>query len=211
MEYTATTRAPPVHPSAKVFREENSSLNTNSNSNNNNPNGIVDGGSETSSSGKCQVDDRVTDCSIDNPCPEGSECVDSICCKLPSVARCANGLMSLTVPPTCRRSDECPISSHCESGKCCPFEKTDLTDLNTLDLEGDDDSGQGITLSPPASERLTGTSLSTSVTSVCLTRVVVVIVKKQFLSSRPLSDYLCHQSASSEFRLVAFAHLGAIR
>ncbi|CAB3402109.1 unnamed protein product [Caenorhabditis bovis] len=74
----------------------------------------------------CDVDNRVESCDIDNACPESSECLAGICCKLPPVAKCANGLMALSIPAVCDLSDDCPIASRCEYGKCCPLasEKT---------------------------------------------------------------------------------------
>lgn len=71
--------------------------------------------------GDCEVDTRVKKCDIDIICPEMSECVDGICCKQPPKARCGNGLMALSIPVHCSLSDDCPIASRCEYGKCCPF------------------------------------------------------------------------------------------
>uniref|UniRef100_A0A8R1DEA3 Chitin-binding type-2 domain-containing protein n=1 Tax=Caenorhabditis japonica TaxID=281687 RepID=A0A8R1DEA3_CAEJA len=86
--------------------------------------------------GECEVDNRVKFCDIDIICPEMSECVDGVCCKIPPIARCGNGLIALTIPSTCDLSDDCPIASRCEYGKCCPL--TSESEVEASIDEGND-------------------------------------------------------------------------
>ncbi|KAK6055614.1 hypothetical protein COOONC_06881 [Cooperia oncophora] len=70
---------------------------------------------------ECLVDNRVHFCSLNNPCPEISECVDGQCCRVAG-KRCRNGLRPLMLPTVCRKSDDCPIASFCEDKSCCPLD-----------------------------------------------------------------------------------------
>uniref|UniRef100_A0A1I7XTG6 CC domain-containing protein n=1 Tax=Heterorhabditis bacteriophora TaxID=37862 RepID=A0A1I7XTG6_HETBA len=77
----------------------------------------------------CHIDSRVENCSLENPCPNTSECMAGQCCKLLS-STCKNGLMALTIPDSCVMSDDCPIASLCENGRCCPLDMNPSTNDN---------------------------------------------------------------------------------
>ncbi|KAK0416796.1 hypothetical protein QR680_012690 [Steinernema hermaphroditum] len=64
-----------------------------------------------------------TTCSLSEPCPEDSECLDGKCCLLPDTPKCINGLFALHLPESCTHNDDCPLGSLCEKRRCCPLEE----------------------------------------------------------------------------------------
>lgn len=49
-----------------------------------------------------------------------------VCCRL-TIAKCASGLLALSLPETCRADDDCPIASRCEYSRCCPLDNAEVT------------------------------------------------------------------------------------
>ncbi|KAK6741589.1 hypothetical protein RB195_009449 [Necator americanus] len=78
----------------------------------------------------CDLDTRVEDCSLSNPCPENCECLSGQCCKI-KAKRCRNGLLPLSVPVFCKFTDECPIMSFCEQNVCCAIVSDQSNDNDT--------------------------------------------------------------------------------
>ncbi|EYC27874.1 hypothetical protein Y032_0008g229 [Ancylostoma ceylanicum] len=117
----------------------------------------------------CDLDNRVDDCSMSNPCPEDSDCLSGQCCKI-KASHCKNGLLPLSVPKFCKFSDDCPIASTCEQNVCCP-----IAGDSTKDSDVHTDTSVGLpaaTTLPPKkrSEGVTKTTEASSTMSRCLMR-----------------------------------------
>ncbi|KAL6727965.1 hypothetical protein Aduo_009792 [Ancylostoma duodenale] len=116
----------------------------------------------------CDLDNRVDDCSMSNPCPEDSDCLSGQCCKI-KASHCKNGLLPLSVPKFCKYSDDCPIASTCEQNVCCPI-AGDSTKDN--DIHTDTSVGLPAATLPPKtrSEGVTKSIETSSTQSRCLMR-----------------------------------------
>uniref|UniRef100_A0A0N5A4U3 WAP domain-containing protein n=1 Tax=Parastrongyloides trichosuri TaxID=131310 RepID=A0A0N5A4U3_PARTI len=71
----------------------------------------------------CVIDPLAADkCSLDEPCPDDSICIDGKCCLRPVTSICDNGLYSLTIPLSCNKDNDCGTTAVCEKERCCPLE-----------------------------------------------------------------------------------------
>lgn len=72
-------------------------------------------------------------CSLDNPCPNTSDCMSNRCCRMLNEHRCSSGLSVLSFPHECIRSSDCPIGAFCDQRRCCPINNIINTYLESSD------------------------------------------------------------------------------
>ncbi|TKR77645.1 hypothetical protein L596_018576 [Steinernema carpocapsae] len=100
----------------------------------------------------CKIDPLAltSTCSLSEPCPEDSECIDGKCCLLPETSKCTNGLFALQIPASCQKNDDCPLGSLCEKRRCCPLEEEESVSTSATFLFTTSPSTPSLTSTEPA-------------------------------------------------------------